>query len=453
MKQIPLAIGALGAGPEQTFDNYLCAANAPAVAHLRGLGEHAAPVYLWGPQGSGKTHLLHALTRRVQGQGGQVGWFCSRDALPWVHDEQRSLVVLDGCDLFDAPRQQAAFALFAQAAASGIGVLAAGRLPPVDLPLREDLRTRLAWGHVFALQPPGEAERRAVLRREADRRAVFLSDELMDYVLARFDRDLKALMDLVDRLDRFSLANKRAITVPMLKRMLAEDEATPRAAGRGLTLFDLDHTLLPIDSDHAWGEFLAANAWVDGDEFRRQNDHFFAQYQAGRLDIDAYVMSATAPLRSRSPADARALHARFMHEVIVPRLQPQALALVRDHQARGDAIALVTATNDFVTAPIAAALGIDTLIAVRLARDAAGQVTGHIDGTPSYREGKVTRVEQWLATSGRTWADFDRISVYSDSMNDLPLLERATDPVATNPSPQLEALALLRGWRILRLFA
>jgi HAD superfamily phosphoserine phosphatase-like hydrolase len=126
--------------------------------------------------------------------------------------------------------------------------------------------------------------------------------------------------------------------------------------------------------------------------------------------------------------------------------------VVRDHQRRGDCVALVTATNEFITAPIAQAFGIDDLIAVRLARGPGGTITGCIDGTPSYREGKVVRIEEWLATLGLTWRDFDRISVYSDSVNDLPMLERATDAVATNPSPALEAIATERGWRLLRLF-
>ncbi|HET6599152.1 MAG TPA: HAD-IB family hydrolase, partial [Burkholderiaceae bacterium] len=158
------------------------------------------------------------------------------------------------------------------------------------------------------------------------------------------------------------------------------------------------------------------------------------------------------PLRARSPSEARAAHARFMREVIAPALRPAALELVRTHQARGDRVALVTATNDFVTAPIARALAIPDLIAVRLERGAGGTITGRIDGTPSYREGKVARVGEWLSESGQGWADFAAISVYSDSLNDLPLLERATDPVATNPTPALEALARERRWRILKLF-
>ena len=220
----------------------------------------------------------------------------------------------------------------------------------------------------------------------------------------------------------------------------------------GLCLFDLDDTLLPIDSDHAWGEFVVRLGWVDEAGFRRRNDAFYADYKAGRLDIHAYIDFATGPLRLRAPAEVQAAHARFMAEVIGPQLRPPALGLVREHQARGDLCALVTATNDFITAPIARAFGIEALIAVRLERAAGGTITGRIDGTPSYREGKVARVGEWLAGQGRDFADFGRISVYSASLNDLPLLERATDPVATNPSTALESLARERGWRILRLF-
>ncbi len=224
------------------------------------------------------------------------------------------------------------------------------------------------------------------------------------------------------------------------------------ASTRNLCLFDLDDTLLPFDSDHAWGAFMTRIGWVDAAEFGRRNDLFYADYQAGRLDIHAYIAFATEPLRAHSPAELSVAHARFMHEVIAPNLRPCALALVHDHQARGDLIALVTATNDFITAPIAQAFGIAELLAVRLVRGPGATITGCIDGTPSYREGKVTRVAQWLAQQQCSWADFERISVYSDSLNDLPLLERATDPVATNPTPALEALAHQRGWRILKLF-
>jgi DnaA-homolog protein len=198
--------------------------NAAAVAHLRSLSPGAAPVYLWGPASSGKSHLLHALAQAVQSQGGRVAWFDASSARPWSFDAHWQLIVLDDCELFDAEQQQAAFALMIDAATPpGVQVAAAGALPPVDLPLREDLRTRLGWGHVFALSPLNEEQARAALRREADRRGIFLSDDVMHYLLTRFSRDLKHLMTLLDRLDHFALAERRAVTVPLLKRMFEEE--------------------------------------------------------------------------------------------------------------------------------------------------------------------------------------------------------------------------------------
>lgn len=219
MKQIPLAISPPSAAG---FDSLLTGPNAEAVQHLRTLVFPAAPVYLWGGSGTGKTRLLRALAMQRQAEGERVGWFDAEDPLPWVLDEGWSLVVVDRCELLDAERQQAAFALFVEAGTQGVQWAAAGRLPPVDLPLRDDLRTRLGWGHVFALQPLAEGETRAALRREADHRGIFLSDDVMSYLLTRFDRDLKFLMGLLDRLDDFSLAEHRQITVPLLKKMLAE---------------------------------------------------------------------------------------------------------------------------------------------------------------------------------------------------------------------------------------
>ena len=192
--------------------------------------------------------------------------------------------------------------------------------------------------------------------------------------------------------------------------------------------------------------------WVDEACFRRDNDAFFAQYQAGQLDVHAYIEFATWPLRQRSPEALAAAQGQFMQQVIEPALRDSARDLVRRHQAQGDQVVLVTATNEFITAPIAAAFGISVLIAVELERDARGSITGRIQGTPSYREGKVRRVEQWLGDQGASWRDCDRVTVYSDSLNDLPLFEKATHPVATNPTPALLALAHQRGWPTLNLF-
>lgn len=218
-----------------------------------------------------------------------------------------------------------------------------------------------------------------------------------------------------------------------------------------LALFDLDHTLLPIDSDYSWGVFTTDIGWTDPAVFRQRNDEFFAHYQAGTLDIHDYVRFATEAVRLKGPEQAAQAHRRFMQDVVLPVVRPQALALVRAHQQAGDGVAIVTATNEFVTRPIAAAFGVEELIAVELERDAHGWITGEIRGIPSFREGKVARVQAWLAARGLGWDDVD-MTFYSDSTNDLPLLEKAQVPVATNPGPALRQMAQARGWRILDLF-
>jgi HAD superfamily hydrolase (TIGR01490 family) len=219
-----------------------------------------------------------------------------------------------------------------------------------------------------------------------------------------------------------------------------------------LALFDLDGTLLRGDSDHAFGDYLVHRGWVDGQVFKARNDGFYADYLAGRLDMDAYVEFATAAWRCR-PADevAAALQA-FTAEVIEPMIAPAALQLVERHRLAGDLMAIVTATNEVVTRPIARRLDVQHLIATELARDVAGRVLGTVAGVASFREGKIERVEQWLAGLGHRFSDFERVTFYSDSTNDLPLLERVSHPVATNPGPALARIARERGWPVLNLF-
>jgi len=221
---------------------------------------------------------------------------------------------------------------------------------------------------------------------------------------------------------------------------------------RRVALFDLDHTLLPIDSDYSWGVFTQAIGWADPVEFARRNEEFFRQYQSGALDVHAYVRFATDAIRLRGREASLAARERFVTEVIRPALRPQALGLVQEHQRAGDLVAIVTATNEFVTVPIARLFAVQHLIAVRLACGPDGWITGEIDGVPSMRAGKVERVGEWLAAQGLGW-DSVETTFYSDSMNDLPLLERSDHPVATNPDDRLRALASQRGWRILDLFA
>lgn len=218
-----------------------------------------------------------------------------------------------------------------------------------------------------------------------------------------------------------------------------------------LALFDLDHTLLPIDSDYSWGTFTTTIGWTDPVEFARRNDEFYAHYQAGTLDVHDYVRFATEAARLKGPEVALAARKRFMEEVIAPVIRPSALQLVRQHQAAGDEVLIITATNEFVTRPIAEVFGVAQLIAVELERDASGWITGEIRGTPSFREGKVRRFGEWLAARGLHRHDTE-VTFYSDSINDLPLMDNVDHPVATNPDDRLRALALERGWRVLELF-
>jgi DnaA family protein len=216
MKQLPLAIAA---APEAAFSNFVVGANHELVQALRAA---RGPVfYLWGPSGCGKTHLLRAMAAEHAPAGG----FGMASPLPWAFDARWSLLVMDDCDQLDGARQQAAFALFVDAATHAVPVVAAGRVPPVDMALRDDLRTRLGWGPVFGVQPLGEHEARTALKREADRRGIALGDEVIDYLLTRFARDLKHLMALLDRIDDYALERQRTVTVPLLRQMFAEGPA------------------------------------------------------------------------------------------------------------------------------------------------------------------------------------------------------------------------------------
>jgi HAD superfamily hydrolase (TIGR01490 family) len=219
-----------------------------------------------------------------------------------------------------------------------------------------------------------------------------------------------------------------------------------------LALFDLDHTLLPLDSDHAWGEYTVERGWRDATVFKARNDAFYENYKIGKLDPEEYLLFATEAIRERGATESIALRADYIRAVIEKSIKKPALDLLAKHRATGDEILLVTATNEFVTEPIAELFGIEHLIAVQLETGANGWYTGRWTGTPSFKEGKVERVRQWLQARGKTWDDVAHSTFYSDSMNDLPLLEKVDEPVATNPDPRLRALATERGWKIIDLF-
>jgi HAD superfamily hydrolase (TIGR01490 family) len=217
-----------------------------------------------------------------------------------------------------------------------------------------------------------------------------------------------------------------------------------------LALFDLDNTLLAGDSDYEWGQFLVDRGVLDRSTYEAQNRAYYEQYVAGTLDIHEYLGFALRPLAEHAPQDLARWHADFMRSRILPMVGAQARALVRRHLERGDLCAIITATNSFVTGPIAREFGVAHLIATE-PEARAGRFTGRVAGTPCFREGKVRRLDEWLAAQGRGLADFDESSFYSDSHNDLPLLERVSRPVAVDPDQTLESEAGRRGWEVISL--
>lgn len=214
-----------------------------------------------------------------------------------------------------------------------------------------------------------------------------------------------------------------------------------------LAIFDLDNTLLGGDSDHAWGEFVAEQGIVNGEEFQRQNDLFYRQYQQGQLDIDAYLHFALAPLKDQKPELLRQWQQLFMTTKITPMLLPKAEQLLRTHRAQGDYLLVMTSTNSFIARPITEYLEVDEM----LASDGEiidGRYTGAPSGIPCFQEGKVKRLQLWLED---TVHQLEGAYFYSDSHNDLPLLEVVDNPVAVDPNPALKKIASERGWQIMSL--
>lgn len=220
-----------------------------------------------------------------------------------------------------------------------------------------------------------------------------------------------------------------------------------------LTLFDLDNTLLSGDSDFEWGLFLASQGVHDREAYEARNLAFYEAYKAGTLDIGEFLQFQLGPLGRHSREELDRWHRQFMKAHILPLISGAARTLVRKEQERSDLVAIVTATNRFVTAPIAAEFGITHLVATEPEVGADGQFTGGVRGIPCFREGKIACVDAWLASLGRRWSDFDTTVFYSDSLNDLPLLTHVTHPVAVNPDPTLRAHANAARWPILELAA
>lgn len=221
----------------------------------------------------------------------------------------------------------------------------------------------------------------------------------------------------------------------------------PHDIAMRLAIFDLDHTLLAGDSDHLWGQYMIRHGLVDASEFARQNDRFYADYKAGRLDIAAYMRFALEPLVRLGPEPLLPLRQRFVAEEIAPIVAPMAPALLERHRIQGDRLLIITATNRFITEPIAAELGVDDLLATD-PEIVDGRYTGNIAGTPCYQAGKAVRLAQWLKEQDER---YDRTTFYSDSLNDLPLLGQVDEPVAVDPDDTLRAEAQRRRWPIISL--
>lgn len=221
---------------------------------------------------------------------------------------------------------------------------------------------------------------------------------------------------------------------------------------KNLALFDLDHTLLPLDSDYEWGQFLVRIGAVDAAAFAQRNADFYAQYEAGTLDPVEYLEFALGTLAQFPRKQLDAWHAQFMEEVIRPAIRPAACDLVKRHLDADELVIIITATNRFVTEPIAADFGVEHLIATQPEYDANGEITGKLVGTPTSGPGKITHLAAWLSAMNKSLHDFARSTFYSDSQNDIPLLSAVTHPIATNPNAKLAAHAQANGWPTLHLF-
>ena len=214
-----------------------------------------------------------------------------------------------------------------------------------------------------------------------------------------------------------------------------------------LALFDLDNTLIAGDSDYSWGEFLTTKKIVDSAYFKSKNDQFYKDYQAGKLDILAYLEFSLAPLSALARSELDALHKEFMKKIIEPMWLPKAEELLKTHRDKEDTLMVITSTNRFIVAPICKKLGIEYLIATEL-EESENKFTGQVSGIPSFQEGKVKRLNNWLNTSNFS---LEGSSFYSDSINDLPLLEIVSHPVAVDPCPKLKKEATRRGWKTISL--
>ncbi|QEY26122.1 histidinol-phosphatase [Neisseria zalophi] len=218
---------------------------------------------------------------------------------------------------------------------------------------------------------------------------------------------------------------------------------------KNLAIFDLDNTLINTDSDHSWPQYLMEKGVVDIEYTRKQNDKFYRDYQNGCLDIDEFLKFHLEPLSRFNRRELAAMHQEFTEKFISPHISPMAKMLVQSHRNAGDELLVISSTNEFIITPICHLFGIKNIIGTQLETDADGNYTGNYIGTPSLKEGKITRLNEWLAARGETQESYGKIYFYSDSKNDLPLLRIVSDPVAVNPDETLQREAEEKGWPVL----
>ncbi|MCF7520773.1 HAD-IB family hydrolase [Neisseria sp. ZJ106] len=218
---------------------------------------------------------------------------------------------------------------------------------------------------------------------------------------------------------------------------------------KNLAIFDLDNTLINTDSDHSWPQYLMKKGLVDVAYTEAQNEKFYRDYQNGCLNIDEFLKFHLAPLTRYSMEELADMHQEFMAEFITPHIMPMQQMLVESHRNAGDELLVISSTNEFIITPICRFFGIDNVIGTQLEIGADNRYTGNYIGTPSLKEGKITRLNEWLAARGETLASYEKVYFYSDSKNDLPLLCHVNEPVAVNPDAELEKEALAKGWPVL----
>lgn len=218
---------------------------------------------------------------------------------------------------------------------------------------------------------------------------------------------------------------------------------------KNLAIFDLDNTLINTDSDHSWPQYLMKKGLVDVEYTEAQNEKFYQDYRNGCLNIDEFLTFHLAPLKEYDMDELAKMHSEFMAEFILPHISPMQKMLVQSHQMAGDELLVISSTNEFIITPICRYFGIDNVIGTQLEIGADGRYTGHYIGTPSLKEGKITRLNEWLAERGETLQSYEKVYFYSDSKNDLPLLRHVNEPVAVNPDAELLAEAQQKGWPVL----